>query len=212
MTCIGEHVRNLSKGTMTIQEQFINLAKNKDITDEDMVDELCLVLSKNRYVSYLSTTEGRYAQTPTYHIEHAVDTVKRLRKLNPGLDIELASNGFDIKHDIRTIERIIEGVIPSTTNTYYQAVEKYEMKKRIQTLEQTLATFMEQTKVERLSQEAVMQSLSNELDEFQEEFYDCQSEVKEQKERIGLIEDAIKETIQTVTRLECVPFVKDKTD
>ena len=210
MTCIEEHVRNLSKGTMTIQEQFINLAKNKDITDEDMVDELCLVLSKNKYVSYLSTKEGRYAQTPTFYIEHAVDTVKRLRKLNPGLDIKLASNGFDIKHDIRTIERIIEDVIPSSTNTYYQAVENYEMKKRIRSLEQTLKTFMEQTKVERLSQEAVMQSLSNELDEFQEEFYDCQSEVKEQKERIEQIEETLTETIQIVT--ERVPFVKDKTD
>jgi predicted nucleic acid-binding Zn-ribbon protein len=84
------------------------------------------------------------------------------------------------------------------------------MKKRIRALEQTLAAFMEQTKVERLSQEAVMQSLSNELDEFQEEFYDCQSEVKEQKERIGLIEDALKETIQIV--MQPVPFVKDKSD
>jgi hypothetical protein len=211
MTCIEEHVRNLSKGTMTIQKQFINLAKNKDITDEDMVDELCLVLSKNRYVSYQSTIEGRHAPMPmpTFYIEHAVETVKRLRKLNPGLDIALASNGFDIKNDISLIERQIEGVLPST-NTYYQAIEKYEMKKRIRALEQTLATFMEQTKAERLSQEAVMQSLSNELDEFQEEFYDCQSEVKEQKERIGLLEDALKETIQIV--MEPVPFVKDKSD
>jgi len=86
---------------------------------------------------------------------------------------------------------------------YY--IEKYEMNKRIQYLEQTLAAFMEQTKIERFSQEALIQSLSNELDEFQEEFYDCQSEVKEQKERIGLIEDALKEMV-----LEPVPFVKDK--
>lgn len=95
-------------------------------------------------------------------------------------------------------------------DTRYYYIEKYEMNKRIHSLEQTLATFMEQTKNERLSQEAVMQSLSNELDEFQEEFYDCQSEVKEQKERIELIEETLTETIQIV--MERVPFVKDKTD
>jgi hypothetical protein len=197
MTCIEEHVRNLSKGTMTIQEQFINLAKNKEITDEDLVDELCLVLSKNKYVSYQSTIEGRHAPMPTFYIEHAVETVKRLRKLNPGLDLALASNGFNPKHDTSTIERQIEGVLPST-NTYYQAVEKYEMKQRIRSLEQTLAAFMEQTKAEHLAQEATIQSLSKEMDEFQEEFYDCQSELKE---HVGLMEDALKEAVENVLEL-----------
>ena len=69
------------------------------------------------------------------------------------------------------------------------------MKQRIRSLEQTLKTFMEQTKAERLSQEAVNECLSKEM----EEFYDCQSDTQE---RVDLIQDALRETIQTVEKLE----------
>lgn len=166
-----------------MEERFLELAQNKDITDEELFEELCYVCAKACCGSSVP-----------------FECVKKIREENPTLnpDIMRYLNLNDLCH---------EQLYKQFSLNHY-ALENYEMKKRIQTLEQTLAAFMEQTKVERLSQEAVMQSLSNELDEFQEEFYDCQSELKEQKERIGLIEDALKETIQKV--MEPVPFVKDK--
>jgi hypothetical protein len=179
-----------------MEERFRELAKNKDITDEDLFEELCYLYAKSR----LDPREaGLDPRRRSAYFEH----FKQTRKSNPSLSKKLGPDDQHLRLDIQMGNAMRE-------DTRYYYIEKYEMNKRIQSLEQTLKTFMEQTKVERLSQEAVMQSLSNELDEFQEEFYDCQSEVKEQKERIGLIEDALKETIQIV--MEPVPFVKDKSD
>ena len=197
---------------MDLEDSFIKLAKNKDITDEELFDEICYIYAKNERDFRLKQIRSHHVATqphvPFLDINGVFETVKKIRERNPTLR---PTDGRDV--DGKFIRNQISYIsIVSPISHLTQIIENYEMKKRIRSLEQTLKTFMEQTKVERLSQEAVMQSLSNELDEFQEEFYDCQSEVKEQKEHIGLIEDAIKETIQTVTRLECVPFVKDKTD
>lgn len=199
-----------------VEKRFLELAHRLDITDEELFEELCYIYGKSQ-------------ETPLDLI--FFERVKHIRKSNPCLSNKLRPSPYDDEFKLSSqIPQGFRSLRPSH-------VVKYEMEKRIRsieimlstfmkqtnserlaqeavirTLEQTLKTFMEQTKVERLSQEAVMQSLSNELDEFQEEFYDCQSEVKDQKERIGLIEESLRQTIQTVTRLECVPFVKDKTD
>jgi len=187
---------------------FIELAKNKDITDQELFDELCYIHAKNEYVqrsiSVRSHNAKKHPHEQLLDMKRVFETVKNMRERNPTL---ITKDGYEvdakiIRNEFHHISQI------STIGHLTQTIENYEMKKRIRSLEQTLAAFMEQTKVERLSQEAVMQSISNELDEFQEEFYDCQSEVKEQEERIGLVEDALKETIQIV--LGPVPFVKDK--
>ena len=191
---------------MDPETSFIKLAKNKDITDEELFDELCYIHAKRE-------SEFRLNQFRTQPHLQMVDitclfeTVKKIRERNPTLDL---TDGRDVDRKFirRHIHQTISQVSPISHLT--QIIENYEMKKRIRSLERTLKTFMEQTKVERLSQEAVMQSLSNELDEYQEEFYDCQSDVKEQKERIEQIEETLTETIKIVT--ERVPFVKDKTD
>lgn len=197
---------------MDLEDSFIKLAKNKDITDEELFDELCYIYAKNESDFRLKQIRSQHVATqphvPFLDIKSVFENVKKVRERNPTLDV---TDGRDV--DRRFIRNQISHIsIVSPFGHLTQIIENYEMKKRIRSLEQTLAAFMEQTKVERLSQEAVMQSLSNELDEFQEEFYDCQSEVKEQKERIEQIEETLTETIQIVTRLECVPFVKDKTD
>ena len=176
-----------------VEKRFLELAKNKDITDEDMFDELCYLYAKSR----LDPREaGLDPLKRSVYFEH----FKQTRKTNPSLSKKLGPDDAPLRLEVQLGNAMMED------HRYYY-IEKYEMNKRIQSLEQTLAAFMEQTKVERLSQEAVMQSLSNELDEFQEEFYDCQSEVKE---RIELIEETLTETIKIV--MERVPFVKDKTD
>ena len=187
-----------------VEKRFLEVAQNKDITDKELFEELCYLHAK----SLVDMLDRKVM----------FENFKKVRKGNPSL------TGIVWGPDNKLLS--LSYIIPRSTMHHF---EYYEMNKRIlslenrlasfmeqtkvrrvtqealiQSLEQTLASFMEQTKVERLSQEAVMQSLSNELDEFQEEFYDCQSEVKEQKERIGLIEDALKETIQTV--LERVPL------
>lgn len=178
-----------------MEQLFIELAKNKDITDEEFTEELCYLYAKEKHEKTLSAGDSG-------DIRYIIGLVKQIRKRNPtpGLGDFSILNTFFLKSlRIRDMPEF------HIHERYTMIIEKYEMNKRIQSLEQTLKTFMEQTKVERLSQEAVMQSLSNELDEFQEEFYDCQTEVKEQKERIELIEESLKQTV-----LEPVPFVKDK--
>ena len=195
---------------MDLEDSFIKLAKNKDITDEELFDELCYIYAKNESDFRLNQIRSQHMATqshvPFLDIKSLFENVKKIRERNP----TLVCSG-DYRGDAKFIRTQISHIsIVSPFGHLTQIIENYEMKKRIRSLEQTLKTFMEQTKVERLSQEAVMQSLSNELDEFQEEFYDCQSEVKEQKERIGLIEETLTETIQIV--MERVPFVKDKTD
>jgi hypothetical protein len=179
-----------------MEERFVELAKNKDITDEDLFEELRYLCAKS-----MVNPSSRGSELKLSHSGY-LNHFKEIRKSNPSLSKGFGPDEYHLKLDI-IMKKAAESI-----NRFY-CIENYEMKQRIRALEQTLASFMEQTKVERVSQEAVMQSLSNELDEFQEEFYDCQSEVKEQKERIGLLEDALKETIQTV--LERVPL-KDKTD
>jgi hypothetical protein len=173
-----------------VEKRFLEVAQNKDITDDDIFEELCYVHAKTMANQTILNKEADFC------------LFKKIRVENPSLKKEL----YHVNQGLQLGNPIDHYVDQFSFHHYY--VEKYEMKQRIRSLEQTLATFMEQTKVERLSQEAVMQSISNELDEFQEEFYDCQSEVKEQEERIGLLEDALKETIQIV--LGPVPFVKDK--
>ena len=190
---------------MDLEDSFIKLAKNKDITDEELFDELRYIDAKNQSEFGLNQIRSQHVATqshvPFLDIKGVFETVKKIRERNPTLG---TTGGYDV--DGKIIRRQIAHISNvSPISHLTQIIENYEMKKRIQSLEQTLKTFMEQTKVERLSQEAVMQSLSNELDEFQEEFYDCQSDVKEQKERIGLIEDTLKEKV-----IERIPFVKDK--
>jgi len=188
---------------MAIQNSFRELAKNKDITDEEFFEELRYMHAKHRISdSIRSHNAGLRPSDYLLDINTVFEKVKEIRERNPTLERD--NDGDMLRVNLDNISQF------SRRDHLNQTIENYEMKKRIQSLEKTLAAFMEQTKAERLSQEAVMQSLSNELDEFQEEFYDCQSEVKEQKERIGLIEDALKETIQIV--MEPVPFVKDKSD
>jgi predicted RNase H-like nuclease (RuvC/YqgF family) len=186
-----------------MEQRFLELAKNKDITDEEFFEELRYMYAKHAIGGALG--QHNSALRPSEYlldINTVFKTVKEIRERNPTLDITIGqTDGQKLRSGLWNISQV------SSIGHLTQTIENYEMKKRIQSLEQTLATFMEQTKVERLSQEAVMQSLSNELDEFQEEFYDCQSEVKEQKERIDLLEDALKETL-----VERIPFVKDKTD
>ena len=218
-----------------MEQLFIELAKNKDITDEELTEELCYLYAKEKH-------EQVYRTGQSADLRAIIGTVAHIRKRNPALDPVLGDPKPHLRDDELLKFMLVRGLrlgdhIPDfhINERYVMIIEKYEMNKRIRSLEQTLAafmeqtkverlsqeaviqsleqtlkTFMEQTKVERLSQEAVMQSLSNELDEFQEEFYDCQSEVKEQKERIELIEETLTETIQIV--MERVPFVKDKTD
>ena len=194
---------------MDLPTSFIKLAKNKDITDEELFDELRYIHAKKESEFRLNLIRPQHVvsqpHVPFIDIKGVLETVKNMRERNPTLD---TTGGYDVdRKKLQTQIHTISQVSP--IGHLFQTIENYEMKKRIRSLEQTLAAFMEQTKAERLSQEAVMQSLSNELDEFQEEFYDCQSDVKEQKEQIGLIEDVLKETIQTV--IERVPL-KDKTD
>jgi len=188
-----------------MEERFRELAKNKDITDEEFFEELRYMHSKHAIGD--AVRQHNSSLRPSDYlldINTVFKTVKEIRERNPTLDItNRNTDGQKLRSDLWNISQF------SRRDHLNQTIGNYEMKKRIRSLEQTLAAFMEQTKVERLSQEALMQSLSNELDEFQEEFYDCQSDVKEQKEQIGLIEDALKETIQTV--IERVPL-KDKTD
>jgi chromosome segregation ATPase len=182
-----------------VEKRFLEVAQNKDITDESLFEEIC----------YL------YAKSQEPYDKIFFERFKHIRKSNPYLTNKLRPEPDDAEFKLHS--QIPQGFrsLHNYSNSY---VEKYEMKQRIQTLEQTLATFMEQTKVERLAQEATIQSISNELDEFQEEFYDCQSDVQEQKEQVGLIEDALRETIEIVQRLELeihklkerIPFVKDK--
>ena len=184
-----------------VEKRFLEVAQNKDISDEDLFEELCYLYAKSR-VDMLDR-------------KVMFENFKKTRKGNPSL------TGIVWGPD--TIPLSLSYIIPRSTMHHFEYYEmekqirslqktnakclaqEVEMEKRIRYLEQTLASFMEQTKVERLSQEAVMQSISNELDEFQEEFYDCQTEMKEQKERIGLIEDTLKKTV-----MEPIPFVKDK--
>jgi hypothetical protein len=179
-----------------LEQRFLELA-HKDITDQDMFEELCYVYAKSRV-------------DPTQRMCY-FENFKKTRKSNPSLTNRL---GPDDQH-LRLDGQMARHIIPDYRFDY---MDKYETKKRIKSLEQTLAMFMEQTKVERFSQEAVIQSLSKEVDEFQEEFYDCQSEVQDQKEQVDLFRDALKETIEMVERLEteihkikkCIPFTKDK--
>jgi len=156
--------------------RFLELA-NKDISDEELFEELCIVHAK----SCLSLD---LVQGSAY--------IGRLRKENPSLDLSMPKLP-------QLTSVMFHSHIYSTFSYSNYAKEKYEMKQRIRTLEQTLKTFMEQTNAERLSQEAVNECLSKEMDEVQEEFYDCQSDVQE---RVDLIEDALKETIELVWKLE----------
>jgi len=182
--------------------RFRELA-NKDISDEELFDELCYVAAKNRLTIY------KYSET-----------VRRLREKDPSL---IGATGYDpADKDYylkpRLLDEFTHKYLYDTFNTSYIHKENHEMKQRIRSLEQTLATFMEQTKAERLSQEAVTQCLSKEMDEFQEEFYDCQSDVQGQKEQVDLIQEALKDTIDIIERLEaeiimikkCIPFTKNK--
>lgn len=188
-----------------VEKRFLELSQNKDITDEELFEELCYIHAKdesvNRWNSIRSLNAPKHPHEKLLDIKGAFENVKKIRERNPSLSMTDGRDG-DRKFIRREFIQISQ---VSPLGYLEQTIENYEMKQRIRYLEQTLASFMEQTKIDRLSQEALMQSLSNELDEFQEEFYDCQSEVKEQKERIGLIEDALKENV-----LEPVPFVKDK--
>lgn len=174
-----------------VEKRFLEVAQNKDISDEDLFEELCYLYAKSR----LDPREaGLDPRKRSAYFEH----FKQTRKSNPSLS---KKHGPDDQH--LRLDMQLGNAMRADARFYY--IEKYEMNKRILSLEQTLKTFMEQTKIEGLSQEAVMQSISNELDEFQEEFYDCQTEMKEQKKRIGLIEDTLKKTV-----MEPIPFVKDK--
>ena len=180
-----------------MEQRFLELSKNKDITDEELFEELCYLHAKSRVdpIERMCLFEN----------------FKKTRESNPSLTNRL---GPDEQHLILH-HQMGRAIRPDYR---YDYMDKYEMNQRIKSLEQTLAAFMEKTKVERLSQEAVIQSLSKEVDEFQEEFYDCQSEVQEQKEQVVLLRDALKETIDMVERLEtenhkikkCIPFTKDK--
>jgi hypothetical protein len=157
--------------------RFRELA-NKDISDEEIFEDLCHLEVVNR----MATIKN-------------IEVVKLLRNRNPSLE-EASKHIFPCpEHLYEFVQLYVRGLY----DPMYITKENYEMKKRIRSLEQTLKTFMEQTKAERLSQEAVIQSLSKEMDEFQEEFYDCQSDTQE---RVDLIQDALRETIQTVEKLE----------
>jgi hypothetical protein len=162
--------------------RFLELA-NKDISDEELFEELCIVHAN----SCLSLD-----------LDQGSAYIGRLRKENPSLDLSIPKLP-------QLTSVMFHHHIYSTFSYPNYAKEKYEMKQRIRTLEKTLAAFMEQTKAERLSQEAVNECLSKEMDEV----YDCQSDVQE---RVDLIQDALKETIQTVEKLEAeLRAIKDRT-
>ena len=155
-----------------VNQRFRELA-NKDITDEELIEELRYTHAK--------------IQTQTLNLSGVIENVKQIRNGNIYIDIN-RKLGSVYQFDYR-----------------YYVIENYEMKQRIRYLEQTLKTFMEQTKAERLSQEAVNECLSKEMDEF----YDCQSDGQE---RVDLIEDALKETIELVWKLEAeLRTIKDRT-
>ena len=166
-----------------MEQRFIELAKNKDITDEEMFEELCYIYAKSR----IDTSK-----------DDLFSVFKLIRKRNPSLTLNLKIPEVSHLHPLNPVPQYIEQF-----NHDYYFIEKCEMKKRIQSLEQTLATFMEQTKAEHLAQEATIQSLSKEMDEFQEEFYDCQSDLKE---HVGLLEDALQEAVENVLEL---PHLRD---
>ncbi len=174
-----------------VNQRFRELATNKDITDEDMFDELCYLYAKSKINTSKTDLFGVF---------------KLIRFKNPSLTLNLKIPEVSHLYPLNPVPQYIEQFSP-----LHYCIDNYEMKQRIRSLEQTLAAFMEQTKAERLAQEAVIQSLSKELDEFQEEFYDCQAYVQEQK-------DALQETIGYVEKLdteihtlkERIPFVKDK--
>ena len=182
---------------MSVSDSFIKLAQNKDISDEDLFDELCYIHAKNDRDFHMSHTRMENGSLigingiPVFDRKASLETVKTIRDRNPTLD---TTNGFDV--DRKVIQKQID--FASQMDPFHQTIEKYEMKKRIQSLEQTLKTFMEQTRKEHLAQEATIQSLSKEMDEFQEEFYDCQSDLKE---HVGLLEDALQEAVENVLEL-----------
>jgi hypothetical protein len=161
-----------------MEKRFLELAQNKDISDEDLFEELCYLYAK----SHIDTSK-----------DALFSVFKLIRTKNPSLTLNLKIPEVSHLYLLNPVPKYIE----QFDHKYY-FIEKYEMKQRIQSLEQTLAAFMEQTRAERLSQEATIQSLSKELDEFQEEFYDCQSELKE---HVGLMEDALKEAVENVLEL-----------
>jgi hypothetical protein len=162
--------------------RFLELT-NKDISDEELFEELCIVHAN----SCLSLD-----------LDQGTSYIGRLRKENPSLDLTMPKLP-------QLTSVMFHSHIYSTFSYPNYAKEKYEMKQRIRSLEQTLKTFMEQTKAERLSQEAVNECLSKEM----EEFYDCQSDTQE---RVDLIEDALKETIELVWKLEAeLRTIKERT-
>ncbi len=153
-----------------VDKRFLELAQNKDISDEDLQEELCYIYAKQ-----------------CCGVLGSVGSIKYLRESETG-ETKRKDILFSCCHS--------KNMDQFSVSNY--SLEKYEMKKRIQTLEQTLATFMEQTRKEHLAQEATIQSLSKEMDEFQEEFYDCQSDLKE---HVGLLEDALQEAVENVLEL-----------
>jgi hypothetical protein len=161
-----------------MEQRFLELAQNKDISDQDLLDELDYV----------------YATTRCIGIPDRTQFIKRLREETQKLDMSTIKHGALNEWFNPFFHEHIQNQY--TVSRY--ALEKYDIKKRIQSLEQTLASFMEQTKAEHLSQEATIQSLSKEMDEFQEEFYDCQSELKE---HVGLLENALQEAVENVLEL-----------
>jgi len=169
-----------------VNRRFVELATNKDITDEELSEELCYLYARWK------------ANPNNFTIQ-----IKSTRETNPKLIMGDLSCMCD------------ENNKRKFNSTDYE-IEKYEMKQRIRSLEQTLATFMEQTKADRLVQDLLIQSLSKELDEFQDEFYDCQADIQHHTEQLGVIEDSLKETIETVSSLEpgreevIHPYGKDK--
>ena len=181
-----------------MEQRFLELSKNKDITDEELFEELCYLYAKSK----INTSKN-----------DLFSVFKLIRVKNPSLSLNLKIPEVSNLSLFNPVPQYIDQF-----NHNHDYIEKYEMKQRIRSLEQTLKTFMEQTKAERLSQEAVIQSLSKEMDEFQEEFYDCQSEVQEQKEQVDLIQEALKDTIDIIERLEAeiimikksIPFTKNK--
>lgn len=171
-----------------VNQRFLELATNKDITDEELSAELTYLYA--RWNVQTNLINHPYNSISNY--------IKYTRETDPNL-ISTNVNGLCSEFNKYKF------------NSIDYEIEKYEMKQRIRSLEQSLAAFMEQTKAERMAQEAVIQSLSKEVDEFQEEFYDCRADVQEQK-------DVLQETVGYVEKLETeihtlkgrIPFVKDK--
>jgi predicted nucleic acid-binding Zn-ribbon protein len=114
---------------------------------------------------------------------------------------------------IRSLERTLDMFMRETK------AERLTQEDMIKCLSEEMNEFhkeQQEERLERLSQEDTIQSLSEEMEEvqgemekFQEEFYDCQSDVQE---RIDLIEDALKETIELVWKLEAeLRTIKERT-